>query len=206
MQISVFGAEENVSDHQRREASSVGYYVAKRGIAKRGIILITDARNSLSYDAACSAYVHGATVIGISSAKSAREHESEGCPSTNPFSAFFFTDTSAWQRNVVMLQSCDAAILLDESTPTINTFSFAYKETRRDNFVVGILAENGADTMAKIAEKTGICASTIIVKDNPESLVLGVIDKILRRHKAIRQELISVPIERRNRYERKESA
>lgn len=193
MQISVFGAEENASDRQKGEAHLIGYHVSKNcGM------LITGACNGLSHDAARGAHEHGGSVIGISPSKNMREHGNEGYP-FYPFFALIFTDTSAWRRNIVILQSCDAAILLDEGAPTISKFSFAYKETPHNGFVVGILAKNGSDTAAKLAGKTGIRPNAIIVKDNPDSLVTGVINEILRQHKAPRQKPINMPNDRKEK-------
>ena len=91
--------------------------------------------------------------------------------------AVIFTGFGLSGRNIVLVRSCDAVIIIDGRVGTLIEFGTAYAEEK----VIGILAGTGgvADKAKELEEMfAGKCNTKIIYESSPEKLVEEVIEEL----------------------------
>jgi len=147
-------------------------------IAKRGHILITGATTGVPYEAAKAAKAAGGTNIGFSPAGSEKEHKRKFRLPMSPqiFDHVIFTEAGYTGRNLLMIRSADASIMIDGRIGTLNEFTAAYEE----NEIIGVLEGSGgtADLVRQILSVAKKGQRKVILESDPVKLVKKVIAKI----------------------------
>lgn len=172
--ICVSGGSEGTSAEKAYEvARTIG-----AEIAKQGHILITGATSGVPYQAALACKKASGSNIGFSPAGTEIEHKKKfRLPmSENVFDHIIYTEAGYAGRNLLMVRSSDATIIIDGRMGTLNEFTVAFEEDE----IVGVLEGSGGvagmvRSIIKIADK-GI--RKVIFDSDPVRLVDLVIEKI----------------------------
>jgi len=147
-------------------------------IARRGHILITGATSGVPYAAAVAAKKAGGSNIGFSPAGSREEHERKyRLPAVDEiFDHIIYTEAGYTGRNLLMVRSSDATIIIDGRIGTLNEFTVAFEE----NEIVGVLEGSGgvADEIRHLLEVAKKGQRKVIFDNDPVGLVEKVIKKI----------------------------
>jgi len=147
-------------------------------IAKRGHVLITGATSGVPFEAAKAAKKAGGDNIGFSPAGTDIEHTRKyRLPmDAKIFDHIIFTEAGYAGRNLLMVRSADATIMIDGRMGTLNEFTDAYEEDE----VIGVLEGSGgtADLVRAIIEAAGKGLRKVIFDTDPERLVEKVIERI----------------------------
>jgi len=147
-------------------------------IAKKGHVLITGATNGVPFEAAKACKKAGGSNIGFSPAGTEVEHSKKyRLPMDNKiFDHIIYTEAGYAGRNLLMVRSADATIMIDGRMGTLNEFTDAYEEDE----IVGVLEGSGgtADLVRAIIEAAGKGLRKVIFDTDPERLVEKVIERI----------------------------
>ncbi len=178
-----------VSGGAEGKSAQKAYGLARQvgeAIAKRGHVLITGATNGVPFETAKACKKAGGSNIGFSPAGTEIEHSRKyRLPMDSKiFDHIIFTEAGYTGRNLLMVRSADATIMIDGRMGTLNEFTAAFEE----NEIIGVLEGSGgtADlvrTIIKVADK-GL--RKVIFDTNPERLVSKVIERIKKEKKAER--------------------
>jgi len=147
-------------------------------IAKRGHVLITGATSGIPFEAAKAAKKTGGSNIGFSPAGTEIEHAKKYRLPMDPkiFDHIIFTEAGYAGRNLLMVRSADATIMIDGRMGTLNEFTDAYEEDE----IVGVLEGSGgtADLVRAIMEAAGKGLRKVLFDTDPVRLVDRVIERI----------------------------
>ena len=147
-------------------------------VAKRGHVLITGATQGVPYEAAKVAKEAGGSNIGFSPAGSEIEHKKKFRLPMSPkvFDHIIYTEAGYAGRNLLMVRSADATIMIDGRIGTLNEFTVAFEE----NEIVGVLEGSGgtADEVRRILDVAKKGKRKDIFDRDPEKLVEKVIERI----------------------------
>lgn len=147
-------------------------------IAKRGHVLITGATTGVPFEAAKAAKKQGGSVIGFSPAGSEEEHSRKYRLPLDPkiFDHIIYAEFGYTGRNLLMVRSSDATVVIDGRIGTLNEFSSAYEE----NEIVGVLEGSGgtADEVRRILAVAKKGKRKVIFDTDPVKLVKKVIERI----------------------------
>ncbi len=147
-------------------------------VAKKGHVLITGATTGVPYEAALAAKEAGGSNIGFSPAGTEIEHKKKFRLPMSPkvFDHIIYTEAGYAGRNLLMVRSSDATIIIDGRIGTLNEFTVAYEE----NEIVGILEGSGgvADEIKRILEVAKKGKRKVIFDKDPVELVREVVEKI----------------------------
>ncbi|MBM3205481.1 hypothetical protein FJZ41_01355 [Candidatus Shapirobacteria bacterium] len=147
-------------------------------IAKKGHVLITGATSGVPFEAAKAAKKAGGSNIGFSPAGTDVEHTKKYRLPMDPkiFDHIIFTEAGYAGRNLLMVRSADATIMIDGRMGTLNEFTDAYEEDE----IVGVLEGSGgmADLVRTILETANKGLRKVLFETDPEKLVDKVIEKI----------------------------
>ncbi|MCJ7792388.1 MAG: hypothetical protein MUP45_00170 [Candidatus Marinimicrobia bacterium] len=146
-------------------------------VAKKGHILITGATTGVPYEAAKAAKKAGGSNIGFSPAGSEIEHKKKyRLPNEGIFDHIIYTEAGYAGRNLLMVRSADATIMIDGRVGTLNEFTVAFEE----NEIVGVLEGSGgtADEVRRILTVAQKGNRKVIFERDPVKLVEKVIERI----------------------------
>ena len=147
-------------------------------IAKRGHILITGATSGVPFVAAKAAKKAGGANIGFSPAGSEAEHQKKYHLPMNPeiFDHIIYAEAGYTGRNLLMVRSSDATIIVDGRIGTLNEFTVAFEEHE----IVGVLEGSGgiADEIRRILDVAKKGRRKVIFERDPVRLVEKVIERI----------------------------
>lgn len=147
-------------------------------IARQGNVLITGATSGVPYQAALAAKKAGGSNIGFSPAGSKIEHTRKyRLPEeNNVFDHIIYTEAGYAGRNLLMVRSSDATIIIDGRMGTLNEFTAAFEEDK----IVGVLEGSGgiADEVRRILKVAKKGHRKVIFDTDPMKLVEKVIEKI----------------------------
>lgn len=136
-------------------------------IAKKGHVLITGATTGVPFEAAEAAKKVGGSNIGFSPAGSEVEHQKKFRLPMDPkiFDHIIYTEAGYAGRNMLMVRSADATIMIDGRVGTLNEFTVAFEE----NEIVGVLEGSGgtADLVRLILEKARKGSRKVIFDTDP---------------------------------------
>jgi len=170
-----------VSGGAEGESAEKAYELARAvgaEIAKRGHILITGATSGVPYQAALVCKKAGGSNIGFSPAGTEIEHKKKyHLPmSENVFDHIIYTEAGYAGRNLLMVRSSDATIIIDGRMGTLNEFTVAFEEDE----IVGVLEGSGgvADMIRSIIKIAGKGMRKVIFDSDPVVLVEKVIARI----------------------------
>ena len=152
--------------------------IVGEAIAKNGHVLITGATSGVPFEAAKAAKAAGGSNIGFSPAGTVIEHAKKfRLPMDRKvFDHIIYTEAGYAGRNLLMVRSSDATIIIDGRMGTMNEFTVAYEEDE----IVGVLEGSGgaADLVRTLID---ICAKgqrKVIFDFDPVRLVERVIERI----------------------------
>ena len=156
-----------------------GPLAAKVGkeIAKRGHIVVTGATVGVSFQSAKAAKKAGGIVVGFSPASSEEEHVRKmRLPESKHFDYVVYTKSGYTGRNLLMVRSCDATIIIAGRVGTLNEFTCAFEE----NEIVGVLEGSGgiADEIRKIVKVAGKGKRKTFFETDPVKMVGEIIRRI----------------------------
>lgn len=147
-------------------------------IARQGHVLITGATNGIPYEAAKAAKKAGGSNIGFSPAGTEIEHKQKfRLPmSSKVFDHIIYTEAGYAGRNLLMVRSADATIMIDGRMGTLNEFTAAFEE----NEIVGVLEGSGgiADEVRRLVKVAGKGQRKVIFGPDPFKLVGEVVERI----------------------------
>jgi uncharacterized protein (TIGR00725 family) len=121
------------------EAAAVAKAVGAE-IARRGHIVVTGATHGIPHLAALAAKAAGGVSVGISPAASESEHLGKYLlPGDKAFDYVIYTKAGYTGRNLLMVRSCDATIIINGRVGTLNEFTCAFEE----NEIVCVMENTG---------------------------------------------------------------
>ena len=172
--ICVSGGEEGKN---AEEAYPLARKIGKE-IARRGHILISGANSGVPFEAAEAAKKEKGANIGFSPAGSEIEHQKKYHLPMDPkvFDHIIYAEAGYTGRNLLMVRSSDATIIIDGRIGTLNEFTVAFEE----NEIVGVLEGSGgvADEIRRILEVAKKGRRKVIFANDPVKLVAKVIARI----------------------------
>jgi len=147
-------------------------------IAKKGHIMITGATTGVTFEAAKANKKAGGSNIGFSPAGSEIEHKNKFRLPADPeiFDHIIYAESGYTARNVLMIRSSEATIIIDGRIGTLAEFTSAFEEGK----VVGVLEGSGgiADEVRHILDVAKKGYGKVIFSHDPVELVAEVIKKI----------------------------
>jgi uncharacterized protein (TIGR00725 family) len=141
-------------------------------IVHRGHIVLTGATNGLPYAAAKAAKLAGGTSVGFSPAASRRAHIKKYQLPIDAFDTILYTGFEYTGRNLLLIRSSDAVIMVGGRIGTLNEFTIALEEFKPVGVLVGGMTSE-VEQVLKTAKRT---RSGVIFDDNPKRLV----DRLIR--------------------------
>ncbi len=183
-QICVSGAAKGDSVELGRRLSEA----AGREIAARGHITLTGATTGLPYHAAKAAVVAGGVSMGFSPAASRLAHVKKYRLPLDAYDCVLYTGFEYTGRNLLLIRSCDAVIMIGGRIGTLNELTIAIEERKP----IGILLGSGGMTaevehVLKVAKRT---RTGIVFGHDPAKLVdelLTIVKQKSHRLEAIRE-------------------
>ncbi len=166
--VAVIGLSEGPFD---KEVSKKAVEIGKE-IAKHDCILLCGATTGYTFEAARGAKQENGMVIGISPASNKEEHErSFGMPTEN-CDAIIYTGFGYKGRNVVLIRSADAVIMIGGKAGTLNEFTIAFALGKP----IGVLEGSGGVT-ALISDIVEVCdkkgeKEKVIYSSAPKELII----------------------------------
>jgi uncharacterized protein (TIGR00725 family) len=154
-----------------------------REVVKRGHLLVSGATRGLPYYAAKAAAQSGGehvTSIGFSPAASRLAHVKKYRLPTDAFDTIVFTGFEYTGRNLLMVRSCDAVIMVGGRIGTLNELTVAIEEHKP----IGVLLGSGGMTeevewVLKAAKRA---RTGIVFGHQPDALVDEVLGLIQAKH------------------------
>ena len=175
--ICISGSAADQSRRATELAAAVGAEVAKRGH-----IIVTGATRGVSFASAKAAKAAGGVVVGFSPAGSEEEHvRSFRLPESKYFDYVVYTKSGYTGRNLLMVRSCDATIVIAGRIGTLNEFTCAFEE----NEIAGVMEGSGgiADKIRLILDAAGKGERKVFFESDPVRMV----EEALRRIRADRK-------------------
>jgi uncharacterized protein (TIGR00725 family) len=124
LKICVSGSAEGYT----RRAAEIAKVVGAE-IASRGHVIVTGATHGIPHLAALAAKQAGGASLGISPAASESEHLGKYLlPGDKAFDYVIYTKAGYTGRNLLMVRSCDATIVINGRVGTLNEFTCAFEE------------------------------------------------------------------------------
>jgi uncharacterized protein (TIGR00725 family) len=183
IKVGVMGSADNalaggVTDAVRAKGEALG-----TEIAARDYLLLTGATTGLTYIVGKSARARGAFHIGISPARTEREHvESYGLP-LDSCDSIIYTGFGLKGRNVVLVRSCDIVLFIGGSWGTLNEFTIAHDEGRVMGCLTGTggVADFGERLLEMFPKQTAAC---VLHGDDPLRLLAACLEAFEQMRRA----------------------
>ena len=152
-------------------------------IAKRGHILLTGATTGLPYLAAKAALNAGGISVGFSPATNRRDHVKSYRLPVDGFSTLLYTGFEYTGRNLLLVRSCDAMVMIGGRIGTLNELTIGIEERKP----IGVLLGSGGMTdevehVLKVAKRA---RTNIIFDDDPEALVEKLISAVTIKYRKL---------------------
>lgn len=170
--IAVSGSAEDYTKEAEVAAKAVG-----EEIAKRGHIIVTGATRGIPHLAALAAKEAKGVSIGISPAASEAEHKEKYLlPGDKAFDYVIYTKAGYTGRNLLMVRSCDATIIINGRMGTLNEFTCGFEE----NEIVGVMDATGgiAGLVREILKVANKGQRKVFFENDPVKMVDEVIKRI----------------------------
>jgi uncharacterized protein (TIGR00725 family) len=145
-------------------------------IAKRGHITLTGATKGLPYEAARAAQIAGGFSMGFSPAASRISHVKKYHLPLNAFDAILFTGFEYTGRNLLLIRSSDAVVMVGGRIGTLNELTIAIEERKP----IGVLLGSGGMTeeVEHVLKAARRARTGIIFSHDPADLLDQLIDLI----------------------------
>ena len=149
---------------------------AGREIARRGHITLTGATNGLPYEAAKAARAMGGFSMGFSPAASRLAHVKKYHLPLDVFDSVLFTGFEYTGRNLLLIRSSDAVVMVGGRIGTLNELTIAIEERKP----IGVLLGSGGMTeeVEHVLKAAKRARTGIIFNHDPAELVDELIDLI----------------------------
>jgi uncharacterized protein (TIGR00725 family) len=149
---------------------------AGREIARRGHITLTGATRGLPYEAAKAARAMGGFSMGFSPAASRLAHVKKYHLPLDVFDSVLFTGFEYTGRNLLLVRSCDAVVMVGGRIGTLNELTIAIEERKP----IGVLLGSGGMTeeVERVLKAAKRARTGIIFNHDPAALVDELIDLI----------------------------
>lgn len=148
-----------------------------RCLARHDVIVVTGSAPGLPHEAVLGAKEVGALVIGISPALSLDQHREVYRAPWEEYDALIFTGSGLMGREIEIIRTCEAVVVIGGRSGTLGEFAIAYDEAR----LIGVLAGTGGvadyieELLQVINKDTG---AAVVIDDDPEALF----GKMMERH------------------------
>lgn len=154
-----------------------------REVVARGHIVLTGATDGLPYYAAKAARAAGGTSVGFSPAASPLAHIKRYHLPLDAFDTVVYTGFGYSGRNLLLVRSADALIMVGGRIGTLNELTIALEEKTP----VGVLLGSGGmtDEVDHVLKAARRSRANIILGDEPKKLVDDVIKLVAKRHKKL---------------------
>jgi uncharacterized protein (TIGR00725 family) len=181
-QICVSGAARGDSVEPAKELAAE----AAREIVRRGHLVITGATRGLPYYAAKAAKEEGGkdiTSIGFSPAASRLAHVKKYQLPLDVFDTVLFTGFEYTGRNLLLVRSSDAVVMVGGRIGTLNELTIAIEERKP----IGVLLGSGGmtDEVEHVLKAAKRARTGIIFGHDPAALVDDLIDLIKAKSKKL---------------------
>jgi len=174
LKVGVVGSATGVTADALIKAYEVG-----KEVASMDCILLTGSSQGIPYEAVRGAKALNGFTVGFSPAHDLREHiESYRFP-VDAFDLLVYTGFGLKGRNVLMVRSCDAVIVVSGRIGTLNEFTIAYDEGK----TIGVLRGTGgtSDMIEEIIEKGAKKGGEVFYRDEPAGLIRVVVSHVMRQ-------------------------
>ena len=143
-------------------------------IVHRGHIVLTGATNGLPYAAAKAAKLAGGVSVGFSPAASRRAHVNKYRLPLDAFDTILYTGFEYTGRNLLLIRSSDAVLMVGGRIGTLNEFTIAIEEHKP----IGVMVGSGGMTseVEQVLRAAHRSRSGIIFDTDPKRLV----DRLIR--------------------------
>ena len=171
-----------VSGAARGDSVKIGEDLAAevaREIVRRGHLVVTGATRGLPYAAAKAAKIEGGrdiTSIGFSPAASRLAHVKKYQLPLDVFDTVIFTGFEYTGRNLLLVRSCDAVVMVGGRIGTLNELTIAIEERKP----IGVMLGSGGmtDEVEHVLKAAKRARTGIIFSHDPVALVDELIDLI----------------------------
>ncbi|MBW4062009.1 LOG family protein [Candidatus Saccharibacteria bacterium] len=180
-----------VSGAARGESAITGAKLAAaagREIARRGHITLTGATKGLPYEAAKAAQTMGGISMGFSPAASRLAHIKKYRLPLDAFDAVLFTGFEYTGRNLLLIRSSDAVVMVGGRIGTLNELTIAIEERKP----IGVLLGSGGMTeeVEHVLKAAKRARTGIIFSHDPADLVDQLIDMIKVKARKIPEDIM----------------
>lgn len=167
-QIAVCGSAVEESPEVAEAASAIG-----QAVAQAGHILVSGGTTGYPWLAAKAAQANQGLSLAISPAANRAEHTQHYRLPLDGFDLFVWTGQGFEGRNVTLVRSADAVIVVGGRIGTVQEFTIAHSSHR----LIGILAgsSKNADLLPQLAANANRLGGQVIVNSDP----LALIDQVL---------------------------
>ncbi|HSX48596.1 MAG TPA: hypothetical protein VLF41_03815 [Candidatus Nanoarchaeia archaeon] len=181
-QICISGAAKGVDE---RLAYGLARAVAVQ-IVEQGHVVITGATKALPYAAAKAAKdvkSEHITSIGFSPAATKLAHVKKYLLPTDAFDLIVYTGFEYTGRNLLLVRSADAVVMVGGRIGTLNEFTIALEEKKP----IGVLMGSGGMTneVQRVLKTAHRGRTNIIFDENPATLVTRLIDIVNTKYRKI---------------------
>ena len=153
------------------KAAAVG-----KAIAEAGCVMVYGATIGFPLEAAKGAKQAGGMVLGVSPAEDEKEHREKYKYPTEACDAVIFTGFGFQGRNVVLVRSCDAVVIIGGRAGTMSEFCVAYVAHKP----IGVLKGSGgfAGKVQEIESEVlqGQMPTPIVYEAEPKKLVESLLE------------------------------
>lgn len=151
-----------------------------REIVRQGAVLLVPVSNGIPLWAAKGAKEEGAFVVGLSPAGSYKEHIEKYDLPTDFLDMIIYTGYGFSGRNLHLVKSVDAVILVCGRMGTLNVFTIAFE----DNKPIGIAKGSGgiAEEISHLVERAHRGEGMIVDEKDPKKLVEEVLKLVKQEH------------------------
>lgn len=152
-------------------------------IARQGAVLVTGATTGAPYWAAIGAKETGGFVIGVSPARTEKEHTEQYNLPLDYHDVVVYTGFGYSGRNLLLTRSADAVIISCGRMGTLNEFTIAFEDKKP----IGILTQTGgmADEMKYIVEKSQRGDEGKFVYESDPKLLVQKLIQLIEKEKVI---------------------
>jgi uncharacterized protein (TIGR00725 family) len=173
VKVGVVGsASGEIPEEVRAKARELG-----RALALEDCVIVTGACPGLPHEALLGAKEIGCLAVGISPAHSFDEHREVYHSPWEEYDVIVYTGSGLMGREVEVIRTCDAVVVIAGHSGTLGEFAIAYDEAK----LIGVLTGTGgiADAVPMLLEvinkETG---ADVVMDDDPNRLI----DKMIARH------------------------
>ncbi len=141
-----------------------------RCLASHDIIVVTGAAPGLPHEAVLGAKELGGLVLGISPALSLDEHRDVYGSPWEEYDALVFTGSGLMGREIEIIRTCAAVVVIGGRSGTLGEFAIAYDEARLIGVLTGTggVADHIPDLLRVINKETG---ADIVSDYEPDALL-----------------------------------